>query len=58
MICPECTQPMHEIPSTKTLAFTACIRFEKWRCDPCKLTARVETIFEPDPPLGASDNGI
>ena len=48
MDCPECTKPMTPLTVTKSVSFAADIRWEKWRCEPCKLIARVEIIFSPD----------
>ena len=48
MDCPECTQVMTPILVAKPINFAACIQWERYRCEPCKLTARVEIIFEPD----------
>ena len=55
MTCPECSQPMVSVPCQTPINFAAEIRWEKWRCEPCKLVAKVETIFSHDD--GASDNG-
>ena len=45
MNCPECTRPMTRQPCKTPINYAAEIRWEMWRCDPCQLAAKVETIF-------------
>lgn len=54
MDCPECTHPMTPLAVAKPITFAAEIRWEKWRCEPCKLIAKVETIFEHEEPVPIS----
>lgn len=48
MDCPECTRVMTPIPVATPANFAACIRRERYRCEPCELTAKVEIVFEWD----------
>lgn len=48
MNCPECTKPMTPLTVTKPINFASDIQWEKWRCEPCRLIARVETTFSHD----------
>jgi C4-type Zn-finger protein len=48
MICPECTKPMTQQQCKTPINYAAEIRWEKWRCEACKLTGKVETIFSHD----------
>jgi transposase-like protein len=45
MNCPVCNQPMVDI--TKPI-LTSGFRLERYRCEPCKITARVETTYSCD----------
>jgi hypothetical protein len=55
MDCPECTQVMTQVPVEKPRSYTACIQWEKYRCEPCKLIAKVETIFEHEEPVSIGE---
>lgn len=45
MNCPVCNQPMVDI--TKPMLTSGFI-WERWRCEPCKITARVEITYTSD----------
>lgn len=45
---------MTPLAVAKPITFAAEIRWEKWRCEPCKLIAKVETIFEHEEPVPIS----
>lgn len=53
MICPECNRSMRPVPCGTPINYAAEIRWEKWRCDYCRLNAKVETIFSADEPADA-----
>lgn len=48
MICPECNKTMSPVPCQTPINYAAEIQWQKWRCEPCKLIAKVETIFSHD----------
>lgn len=45
MNCPVCTQPMVDITVPR---LTSGFMWERWRCEPCKITARVEITYSSD----------
>jgi len=59
MDCPACTQTMTEILLPVRQIYAGDIRRERFRCESCKVTATVETIFEVDEPAcsGSSATG-
>ena len=58
MTCPECSQPMTSVPCQTPINYAAEIQWQKWHCVPCRLFAKVETIFWHDASAdGATANG-
>lgn len=58
MDCPACTKPMTEMMVKTRHIYAGDIRRERWRCEPCKITAAVEVIFsvdEPAPAVGVNE---
>ena len=45
MNCPVCNNPMVEVPHGLLLSGWD---LKKYRCEPCKITARVETTYSSD----------
>lgn len=46
--CPACTHPMVEVLLPIRYIYAGDIRRERYRCEPCKVTATVEIVFEVD----------
>jgi transposase-like protein len=53
MNCPVCTQTMKDITVPR---LTSGFIWERWRCEPCKLTARVEITYSVDEPTPSTSN--
>lgn len=53
MDCPACTYPMVEVLLPIRHVYAADIRRERYRCEKCKVTADVETVFSVDEPAVA-----
>ena len=50
MDCPACTERMTEVPLPVRQIYAGDIRRERYRCEPCKVTATIEIIFTVDEP--------
>lgn len=51
--CPACTYRMFQVPRETRHIYAGDIRYERYRCEPCKVTATVEIVFSVDEPAVA-----